>query len=102
MNCAQPLASPPHTPHTTRSLNALSACASVPPCLPVQTLAETALKDNGGKQVVELGGSRVLIVGVGEDVYAVSNKCSHLGLPIVGKTAVFQVCWGGVGVLYAV
>jgi nitrite reductase/ring-hydroxylating ferredoxin subunit len=36
-------------------------------------------------QVVELGGSKVLIVGVGEDVYAVSNKCSHLGLPIVGK-----------------
>jgi nitrite reductase/ring-hydroxylating ferredoxin subunit len=35
-------------------------------------------------QVVELGGTRVLVVAVGDDVYAVSNKCSHLGLPIVG------------------
>jgi len=51
---------------------------------------KTALKDNGGKQVVELGGSKVLIVGVDDVVYAVSNKCSHLGLPIVGKTAMFQ------------
>ena len=24
------------------------------------------------------------------EVYAVSNKCSHLGLPLVGKTALFQ------------
>jgi hypothetical protein len=38
-------------------------------------------------QVVELGGSRVLIVGVDDEVYAVSNKCSHLGLPIVGESA---------------
>lgn len=39
-------------------------------------------------QVVELGGSRVLIVGVDDEVYAVSNKCSHLGLPIVGESAI--------------
>jgi nitrite reductase/ring-hydroxylating ferredoxin subunit len=38
-------------------------------------------------QVVELGGSRVLIVGIDDEVYAVSNKCSHLGLPIVGESA---------------
>jgi hypothetical protein len=37
-------------------------------------------------QVVELGGSRVLLVAVDDDVYAVSNKCSHLGLPIVGES----------------
>jgi nitrite reductase/ring-hydroxylating ferredoxin subunit len=36
-------------------------------------------------QVVELGGSRVLLVAVDDDVFAVSNKCSHLGLPIVGE-----------------
>lgn len=42
------------------------------------------------EQVVELGGSKVLIVGVDDDVYAVSNKCSHLGLPIVGELAAWS------------
>lgn len=47
-------------------------------------------------QVVELGGSRVLLVAVEDDVYAVSNKCSHLGLPIVGEWCVQQqVCLVG-------
>ena len=32
---------------------------------------------------------RVLIVEDAGGVYAVSNKCSHLGLPIQGKTAMF-------------
>lgn len=45
-------------------------------------------------QVVELGGERVLIVSVDNTVYAVSNKCSHLGLPLVGKTALLQVGGG--------
>lgn len=50
-------------------------------------------------QVVELGGTRVLIVAVDDDVYAVSNKCSHLGLPIVGGCTAAAGCrsWLRVG-----
>lgn len=31
---------------------------------------------------MEVGGSKVLIQEFGGEVYAVSNKCSHLGLPL--------------------
>lgn len=55
---------------------------------PASTVPE--LKAAGGKKVVELGGQRVLLVSQGEEVYALSNKCSHLGLPLVGKTGLFQ------------
>lgn len=45
----------------------------------------------GGRKVVEIGGQRVLLADDGSgSVYAVSNKCSHLGLPLVGKTALLQ------------
>jgi nitrite reductase/ring-hydroxylating ferredoxin subunit len=40
--------------------------------------------------VVEINGQRILLAAVDGNVKAVSNKCSHLGLPLVGKTAVFQ------------
>jgi nitrite reductase/ring-hydroxylating ferredoxin subunit len=36
-------------------------------------------------QVVELGGAKVLVVETDGEVFAVSNKCSHLGLPLVGE-----------------
>lgn len=49
-----------------------------------------ALKGAGGKTVVELAGQKVLVVDIDDTVYAVSNKCSHLGLPLVGKTSFFQ------------
>jgi len=49
-----------------------------------------SLASTGGKAVVEVGGQKVLLVQDGDEVYAVSNKCSHLGLPLVGKTAFFQ------------
>jgi hypothetical protein len=39
----------------------------------------------GCVQVVELGGAKVLVVETEGEVYAVSNKCSHLGLPLVGE-----------------
>eukprot|EP00192_Tetraselmis_astigmatica_P015490 CAMPEP_0117675650 /NCGR_PEP_ID=MMETSP0804-20121206/15728_1 /TAXON_ID=1074897 /ORGANISM="Tetraselmis astigmatica, Strain CCMP880" /LENGTH=151 /DNA_ID=CAMNT_0005484687 /DNA_START=8 /DNA_END=464 /DNA_ORIENTATION=- len=42
------------------------------------------------KLVVELSVGRVLLAEVEGAVYAVSNKCSHLGLPLVGKTGLFQ------------
>lgn len=41
-------------------------------------------------QVVEIDGQRILLAAVDGAVKAVSNKCSHLGLPLVGKTSVFQ------------
>ena len=40
--------------------------------------------------VVEVDGKRVLLAVVDDQVYAVSNKCSHLGLPLVGKTKMMQ------------
>lgn len=60
-------------------------------CAAWQKAATTdEIKSAGGKKVVELGGKRVLLVEDGGEIYAVSNKCSHLNLPLVGKTAVFQ------------
>ncbi|KIZ07600.1 hypothetical protein MNEG_0347 [Monoraphidium neglectum] len=50
---------------------------------------KSALQAAGGKLVAELGGQRVLIVEDAGEVFAVSNKCSHLGLPLQGKTALF-------------
>lgn len=35
----------------------------------------------------DYGAFVALWLQVGESLYAVSNKCSHLGLPLVGKTA---------------
>lgn len=43
-----------------------------------------------GRQVVEIGGQRILLAADNGAVKAVSNKCSHLGLPLVGKTALLQ------------
>lgn len=37
-----------------------------------------------------MGGQKVLLADLDGEVFAVSNKCSHLGLPLVGKTAMFQ------------
>ena len=50
----------------------------------------TELKEAGGKKVVETPAGRVLLAEVDGAVYAVSNKCTHLGLPLVGKTALLQ------------
>ena len=50
----------------------------------------TELSEAGGKKVVELSVGKVLLAEAGGEIYAVSNKCSHLGLPLVGKTAMFQ------------
>jgi nitrite reductase/ring-hydroxylating ferredoxin subunit len=43
-----------------------------------------------GLQVVEIGGQRILLATANGEVKAVSNKCPHLGLPLVGKTALLQ------------
>lgn len=51
---------------------------------------QTELAAAGGKKVVETPAGRVLVAEVDGTVYAVSNKCTHLGLPLVGKTALLQ------------
>lgn len=51
---------------------------------------EQELAAAGGKKVVEVNGQKILLASYEGSVYAVSNKCSHLGLPLVGKTALFQ------------
>ena len=48
------------------------------------------LKDKGGRAVVELGGGKILIQEFMNDLYAVSNKCPHLGLSMQGKTALLS------------
>ena len=37
----------------------------------------------GTPQVVEIGGQKVLLVEDAGEVYALANKCSHMGLPLV-------------------
>ena len=78
-------------PSSWRLLTALlsgerfAAAASHPPP-PRTTKPHHHQKNNKNK----LDGAKVLLVQDGDAVYAVSNKCSHLGLPLVGKTAFFQ------------
>ena len=45
---------------------------------------------DGGRMVVQLDDQKILLTVVEDTVYATSNKCSHLGLPLVGKTALMQ------------
>ena len=45
---------------------------------------------DGGRMVVEVDGQKVLLAAVGEEVCAVSNKCAHMGISLVGKTALLQ------------
>jgi nitrite reductase/ring-hydroxylating ferredoxin subunit len=63
---------------------------SQPNGLPTHQLCLPACLPASCPQVVEINGQRILLAAVDGDVKAVSNKCSHLGLPLVGKTAVFQ------------
>mmetsp|Transcript_25739 Transcript_25739/g.69873 ORF Transcript_25739/g.69873 Transcript_25739/m.69873 type:complete len:153 (+) Transcript_25739:88-546(+) len=51
---------------------------------------KSEIQANGGRKVCEIGGQRVLVAEADGQIYAVSNKCSHLGLPLVGKTALLQ------------
>ena len=39
---------------------------------------------------MELGGSKILVAKEGDAVYASSNKCSHLGISLQGKTALLD------------
>ena len=51
----------------------------------------------GKRAVCEVAGDKVLVASAGGKTYAVSNKCSHLGLSLVGKTALLQGKVGEVG-----
>lgn len=48
------------------------------------------VKEAGGRKVVEVDGQRILVAESAGSIFAVSNKCPHLGLPLVGKTALLQ------------
>jgi len=46
---------------------------------------KTELMSAGGRMVAEINGQKILVQELDGEVYAVSNKCSHLGLPLQGK-----------------
>lgn len=74
------LCHPPPPPHPRRPLrhpHPLQAAAWTP------AGTKQELTAAGGKKVVELDGQRVLLIEQDGAVYALSNKCSHLGLPLV-------------------
>jgi len=39
---------------------------------------------NGSQRTLELAGQELLLVRVGEEVFAVRNQCTHLGQPLTG------------------
>ena len=47
---------------------------------------EDVKNSDGGRMVVEVEGQKVLLAAVGEEVFAVSNKCSHMGISLVGAS----------------
>jgi nitrite reductase/ring-hydroxylating ferredoxin subunit len=53
-------------------------------------LTKQDLSKSEGRAVVEVNGQKILVAEVDGNLYAVSNKCTHLNLPLVGKTAIFQ------------
>jgi nitrite reductase/ring-hydroxylating ferredoxin subunit len=40
--------------------------------------------------VVEVGGAKILVAESDGKFYAVANKCAHMGISLVGKTALLQ------------
>ena len=58
---------------------------------PTSLLLHHSTKTSQGQRAVcEVAGDKVLVAKAGGKCYAVSNKCSHLGLSLVGKTALLQ------------
>jgi|TARA_B110000967_G_scaffold35331_1_gene34311 nitrite reductase/ring-hydroxylating ferredoxin subunit len=49
-------------------------------------VTRTELQEKGGRAVVDIGGGKILIQEFMGDLYAVSNKCPHLGLSMQGRT----------------
>eukprot|EP00798_Chlamydomonas_sp_ICE-L_P003678 gene3678-13753_t len=75
---------------TRASIVSRRSCVRVQAAAWTKVATSSELAAAGGKKVVEVGGQKVLLASVDGSVYAVSNKCTHLGLPLVGKTAMFQ------------
>ena len=67
------------------------------PFLPLSTTKKKKKRSQGQRAVCEVAGDKVLVAKAGGKVFAVSNKCSHLGLSLVGKTALLQGKVGEVG-----
>ncbi len=50
----------------------------------------TEVKEAGGRKVVEVDGTKILVAESAGKYYAVANKCAHMGISLVGKTALLQ------------
>jgi nitrite reductase/ring-hydroxylating ferredoxin subunit len=81
--------------HPHRSIN--STPSSPTNVIPTQAASWTKvdstkqdLSKSESRAVVEINGQKILLAEVDGKLYAVSNKCTHLNLPLVGKTAMFQ------------
>lgn len=50
----------------------------------------TEVKEAGGRKVVEVDDTQILVAESAGKFYAVANKCAHMGISLVGKTALLQ------------
>eukprot|EP01025_Chloroclados_australasicus_P011563 TRINITY_DN15055_c0_g1_i2.p2 TRINITY_DN15055_c0_g1~~TRINITY_DN15055_c0_g1_i2.p2 ORF type:complete len:176 (-),score=16.58 TRINITY_DN15055_c0_g1_i2:426-884(-) len=55
-----------------------------------KVLTKKELSEKGGRAVVNVEGSQILIQEFAGDIYAVSNRCTHLNLPLQGRTALLK------------
>jgi nitrite reductase/ring-hydroxylating ferredoxin subunit len=59
---------------------------------PTGVTVDDVKKADGGRMVVEVEGQKVLLAAVGDEVFAVSNKCSHMGISLVGSCLRWGKC----------
>eukprot|EP01024_Parvocaulis_polyphysoides_P050204 TRINITY_DN48889_c0_g2_i1.p1 TRINITY_DN48889_c0_g2~~TRINITY_DN48889_c0_g2_i1.p1 ORF type:complete len:134 (-),score=33.17 TRINITY_DN48889_c0_g2_i1:119-520(-) len=55
-----------------------------------KVLTKKELSEKGGRAVVDVAGKQVLVQEFAGDIYAVSNRCTHLNLPLQGRTGLFK------------
>eukprot|EP01023_Acetabularia_acetabulum_P013898 TRINITY_DN1678_c0_g1_i2.p2 TRINITY_DN1678_c0_g1~~TRINITY_DN1678_c0_g1_i2.p2 ORF type:complete len:152 (-),score=34.32 TRINITY_DN1678_c0_g1_i2:175-630(-) len=55
-----------------------------------KVLTKKELGDKGGRAVVKVDGNQILVQEFAGDIYAVSNRCTHLNLPLQGRTALLS------------
>lgn len=81
------------TPAEGQSIRSSRAAGTGAPCASPPTTAPLWPCPAPTLQVVEIGGQRVVLADDAGTVRAVSNKCSHLGLPLVGKVPLQRSGW---------
>eukprot|EP01024_Parvocaulis_polyphysoides_P070446 TRINITY_DN868_c1_g1_i2.p2 TRINITY_DN868_c1_g1~~TRINITY_DN868_c1_g1_i2.p2 ORF type:complete len:166 (-),score=26.34 TRINITY_DN868_c1_g1_i2:555-1052(-) len=55
-----------------------------------KVLTKKELAEKGGRAVVNVSGNQILVQEFAGDIYAVSNRCTHLNLPLQGRTALLS------------